>query len=165
MSGQDGGISALMGELAIIPGREQEREVLAALGRILRSAGSGVREAGRSAGLGASHLLVLQLLEAEGPRKAGEIAKDLSFSKSTITAILDTLEERKFILRDRHEADGRSVLVSLTDAGKRVLALIPDTFQSHFLARFKKLPDWERALVLSALLRVSDLLAAAPAAI
>ena len=42
MSGQDGGISALMGELAVIPGREQEREVLAALGRILRSAGSGI---------------------------------------------------------------------------------------------------------------------------
>ena len=165
MSGQDGGISALMGELAVIPGREQEREVLAALGRILRAAGSGIREAGRSAGLGASHLLVLQLLEVEGPRKAGEIAKELSFSKSTITAILDTLEERKFILRDRHEADGRSVLVSLTDAGKRALALIPDTFQSHFLERFNKLPDWERALVLSALLRVSDLLAAAPAAI
>lgn len=165
MSGQDGGISALMGELAVIPGREQEREVLAALGRILRSAGSGIREAGRSAGLGASHLLVLQLLEAEGPLKAGEIAKDLSFSKSTITAILDTLEERKFILRDRHEEDGRSVLVSLTEAGKRVLSLIPDTFQSHFLARFNKLPDWERALVLSALLRVSDLLAATPPAI
>lgn len=162
MSGQDGGISALMGDLAVIPGREQEREVLAALGRILRSAGSGIREAGRSAGLGASHLLVLQLLEAQGPLKAGEIAKDLSFSKSTITAILDTLEERKFILRDRHEDDGRSVLVSLTDAGKRVLSLIPDTFQSHFLARFGKMPDWERALVLSALLRVSDLLAAAP---
>jgi DNA-binding MarR family transcriptional regulator len=162
MPGQDGGISACMGELAVIPGRDQEREVLAALGRIIRSAGSGIREAGRSAGLGASHLLVLQLLELEGTRKAGEIAKDLSFSKSTITAILDTLEERKFILRDRHETDGRSVLVSLTESGKRTLALIPATFQTHFLARFNKLPDWERALVLSALLRVCDLLSAAP---
>ena len=162
MSGPDGGISALMGELAVIPGREQEREVLAALGRIIRSASSGIREAGRAAGLGASHLLVLQLLEQEGPRRAGEIAKELSFSKSTITAILDTLEERKFILRDRHESDGRSVLVSLTDSGKRTLALIPATFQTQFLARFNKLPDWERALVLSALLRVCDMLAAAP---
>ena len=165
MSSQDGGISALMGELAVIPGREQEREVLAALGRIIRSTGSGIREAGRGAGLGASHLLVLQLLEQEGPRKAGEIAKDLSFSKSTITAILDTLEERQFIMRDRHVSDGRSVLVSLTDAGKRALALIPATFQTHFLARFNKLPDWERAMVLSALLRVCDLLGATPAVI
>lgn len=165
MSNADGGISALMGELAVIPGREQEREVLAALGRIIRSTSSGIREAGRAAGIGASHLLVLQLLESEGPRRAGEIAKDLSFSKSTITAILDTLEERKFILRDRHEADGRSVLVSLTDAGKRTLASIPAAFQTQFLARFNKLPDWERALVLSALLRVGDMLAVAPAVV
>jgi DNA-binding MarR family transcriptional regulator len=165
MPNADGGISALMDDLAVIPGREQEREVLAALGRIIRSAGSGIREAGRAAGLGASHLLVLQLLELEGPRRAGEIAKDLAFSKSTITAILDTLEERKFIIRDRHESDGRSVLVSLTDAGKRTLALVPAAFQSQFLARFNKLPDWERALVLSALLRVSDMLAVAPAVV
>jgi hypothetical protein len=40
------------------------------------------------------------------------------------------------------------------------LASIPDTFQTHFLARFNKLPDWERALILSALLRISDLLLA-----
>lgn len=164
MSRADGGISALMGELAVIPGREQEREVLAALGRIIRSTGAGIREAGRAAGLGASHLLVLQLLE-ESPHKAGEIAKDLSFSKSTITAILDTLEERKLILRDRHESDGRSVMVSLTDAGRRTLALVPASFQTHFLVRFNKLPDWERALVLSALLRVCEMLASTPAVI
>jgi DNA-binding MarR family transcriptional regulator len=162
MSSGNGGLSALMGERAVLQTNDQEREVLVSLGRIVRSASSGVREAGRAVGLGASHLLVLQLLEAEGPRKAGEIAKDLAFSKSTITAILDNLEEGKLILRDRDELDGRSVVVSLTEAGGRALAAVPATFQSQFLARFNKLPDWERALILSALLRVSEMLATGP---
>lgn len=163
MSGDSGGISAILGEPALLQNTDQERDVLSALNRIMRLAGSGVREAGRSAGLGASHILVLQLLEAEGARKAGEIAKDLAFSKSTITAILDNLEEQGLILRDRNEQDGRSVVVSLTEAGRKALAAVPAAFQEQFLMRFNKLPDWERALVLSALLRVSDMLAVAPA--
>ncbi len=163
MSELDGGISAQMGAVSVLPSHEQEREVLVALGRIIRAASSGVREAGRGAGLGASHLLVLQLLDAEGARKAGEIAKDLAFSKSTITAILDNLEERSLILRDRDELDGRSVVVSLTDGGRSALATVPAPFQALFLTRFNKMPDWERALILSALLRVCEMLTTAPA--
>jgi DNA-binding MarR family transcriptional regulator len=165
MSDGNGGISVIMGERASLQGNGQERDVLIALGRIMRSSSSGVREAGRIAGLGASHLLVLQLLETEGARKAGEIASDLAFSKSTITAILDSLEERNLIARDRDELDGRSVVVSLTETGRSVFTAVPATSQAQFLARFNKLPDWERALVLSALLRVCDLLTTAPALI
>jgi DNA-binding MarR family transcriptional regulator len=136
----------------------QARDVMAALTRIVRSASFGAREASRGAGLGASHLLVLQLLEARGDRKAGEIAKELLLSKSTTTAILDALEGRGLVSRTRHDSDGRSIVVSITKAGILALATAPASFQTQFLDRFRALPDWERALILSALLRVSDML-------
>jgi DNA-binding MarR family transcriptional regulator len=162
MSRGNSGVSAIMDERVAVKSGDQEREVLIALGRIVRSANSGVREAGRAAGLGASHLLVLQLLDAEGPCKAGEIAKELAFSKSTITAILDSLGDRDLIARERDENDGRSVIVSLTEAGRNALGAVPASFQAQFLRRFSSLPDWERALVAAALLRVCDWFASTP---
>jgi DNA-binding MarR family transcriptional regulator len=147
-----------MAKRAAVQANEQERDILMVLGRIARAASSGMREAGRGAGLGASHFLLLQLLETEGAREAGAIAKDLAFSKSTITAILDTLEERGLIARGRDESDGRKVVVSITGAGSQLLSAIPTSFQANFLARLRNLPDWERALVLTALLRVSEML-------
>ena len=143
---------------------DQEREVLVALARIVRSANSNARETGKASGLSPSHLLVLQLLEAEGARKAGEIAKELAFSKPTITAILDSLGDRGLIERTRDANDGRSVIVSLTELGRNVLLAVPASFQAQFLDRFNGLPDWERALVTAALLRVCDWIASAPKA-
>lgn len=165
MSRSNSGVSAVMDKRLAAKPRDQERELLVALARIVRSANSGAREAGRAVGLSASHLLVLQLLDAEGSRKAGEIAKELAFSKSTITAILDSLEDRKLIDRVRDERDARSVIVSLTEAGKTALAAVPASFQAQFLRKFNNLPDWERALVTATLLRVCDLLALAPGSV
>jgi len=156
MSRGNSGISAIMDERLVARPRDQEREVLIALSRIVRSANSGAREAGRVGGLSASHLLVLQLLDAEGSRKAGEIAKELAFSKSTITAILDSLGDRDLIERTRDENDGRSVIVSLTEAGRTALGDVPAGFEAQFLQQFNSLPDWERALMAAALLRISD---------
>jgi DNA-binding MarR family transcriptional regulator len=102
------------------------------------------------------------LLEAEGPRKAGELSTELAFSKPTITAILDSMEDRHLIERRRDENDGRSVIVSLTKAGRTALAAVPAGFQAQFLRQFNRLSDWERALVAAALLRVCDWFASAP---
>jgi DNA-binding MarR family transcriptional regulator len=146
-----------MGDALEIMG--DERQVLLALARIIRAAGSAAREAGRNVGLGESHVLVLQLLEAEGAQRAGEIAQELSFSRSTITAILDGLEERQLILRDRDSEDGRGVVVSMTEAGARMLGSVPAGFQSQFLSRFRAMSEWERALVLAGLLRICEMLA------
>jgi len=148
-----------MGDASAAAIATDERQVLLALSRLIRAAGSAAREAGRNTGLGESHLLVLQLLQAEGVQRAGEIAQELSFSRSTITAVLDGLEERALILRGRDVQDGRSVVVSLTPTGATTLEAVPARFQSQFLTRFRALPDWERALVLSGLLRVCEMLA------
>ncbi|HXZ68605.1 MAG TPA: MarR family transcriptional regulator [Alphaproteobacteria bacterium] len=138
----------------------QEREILIALRRIIRATDFSSKEIGEATGLATSQVLVLQLLEAEGPLTAGRLANELLFSKSTITAVLDGLEERKLIRRMRDERDRRSVIVSLTDSGREVLASAPMPLQAQLLLRFRALPDWERSWLLAALQRVCHLLGA-----
>ncbi len=139
---------------------DQEREILSALRRLMRTTNFGARQLGDATGLGSSELLILQVLEAEGQQTAGQLARNLLFSKSTITEVLDDLKEHEFISRQRHPVDGRSVVVSLTDKGKQFLSATAAPLQARLLERFRALPDWERSMLVSALQRLCHLLGA-----
>jgi DNA-binding MarR family transcriptional regulator len=50
-----------------------------------------------------------------------QLFKGLMLSSAGITSRLDRLERRDYVKRTRHPSDRRGVLVSLTDAGRKVL--------------------------------------------
>jgi DNA-binding MarR family transcriptional regulator len=53
-------------------------------------------------------------------------------TSGAITQRLDRLEERGLITRERSEADGRAVVVTLTAAGKRALdGALPDHLETE----------------------------------
>jgi MarR family 2-MHQ and catechol resistance regulon transcriptional repressor len=52
----------------------------------------------------------------------------LSASKATATEVLDTLENRGFVVRNRLEDDRRAVAVTLTSAGRN---LVTHAFPAH----------------------------------
>jgi DNA-binding MarR family transcriptional regulator len=73
------------------------------------------------AGFSPYHYSVLALLE-EGPRTTqAEIADTLEVDRGTLVKLLDFLEERGMIGRQRDPNDRRRHFVSLTDAGRRQL--------------------------------------------
>ena len=57
--------------------------------------------------------LVLSLLSAEGPMPISELAKATGSANSTISGVLDRLEQMKLIQRIRSEKDRRVVYVAL----------------------------------------------------
>jgi len=63
------------------------------------------------------------LLLAGSDRKLSptQLFKGLMLSSAGITSRLDRLERRGYVRRSRHPTDRRGVLVSLTDAGRKVL--------------------------------------------
>jgi DNA-binding MarR family transcriptional regulator len=113
------------------------------------------RKLGRSVGLTAPQLLVLRTAEREQRPTATELAHAVSLSQATITTILTRLEGRGLLIRERSEVDRRRVHVSLTEAGKEVLAEAPKPLQESFTARFEALPRWEQHQLVSVLERVA----------
>lgn len=88
-----------------------------------------------------------------------EIA-DVSLSHATVTDILDRLEKRGLVQRNRSRCDKRRVIVEITDLGLELLQRAPPLLQERFVAEFTKLQDWEQAQILSTLQRVAALMEA-----
>ena len=133
-------------------------DALVAIRRIVRAAEFASRDLTRATGLTPSQLIVLQIVARAGEPGAGAIAEAARLSPATVTALLDKLEARGFIARQKGQTDRRRITVTLTAEGRKALAETPDLLQDRFAARFAKLADWEQASIIAALERVSALM-------
>ncbi len=131
---------------------------LVAIRRILRAADINAKRLARASGLTTSQLIVLQILDGRNEAMASEIARTATLSQATVTALVDKLEAKGFVARNRGKTDRRRVWVSITDHGRRALEQAPDLLQDTFQQRFEQLPDWEQAFIIAGVERVAALL-------
>ena len=131
---------------------------LRAIRRLLRAARLSEKNLAAATGLTASQLVVLQEVARSGDTTAGAIASTVQFSQATVTAIVDRLAERGFVVRSRREKDKRQVWVTATGPGAQALSSAPDMMQDRFQDRFEQLPDWEQAMIVAMLERLTTLL-------
>lgn len=64
--------------------------------------------------------LILRELWTEDGRQFKELAKSCDCTRSTITGVVDTMEEHKLVTREKNPNDRRSTLVKLTEKGKKL---------------------------------------------
>jgi DNA-binding MarR family transcriptional regulator len=136
-------------------------EVMAALRRIIRAIDIHSRSLVQRYGLTGPQLVVLKELVAQAPRSVSELARAVNLSQATVTGILDRLERKSMILRERDIHDRRKVMVSPTSEAERVMADAPPLLQEHFTGGFRELPDWQQSQILSSLQRIVALMEAA----
>jgi DNA-binding MarR family transcriptional regulator len=136
-------------------------EVMAALRRIIRAIDLHSRSLVQRFGLTGPQLVVLKELVADSPRSVSEIARAVNLSQATITGILDRLERKSMVMRERNISDRRKVMVSPTSEAERALAGAPPLLQEHFTKAFGRLPDWQQTQILSSLQRIVALMEAA----
>jgi DNA-binding MarR family transcriptional regulator len=71
-------------------------------------------------------IFVLRKLREAGSLNPSEIAAMLHADRPTTTVMLGTLARRRWIIRHRDRDNARRVIVSLSPAGRRKLASVPD---------------------------------------
>jgi MarR family 2-MHQ and catechol resistance regulon transcriptional repressor len=68
------------------------------------------------------HLHVLHVMEHEGTQSMRSLAEAIDASQASATGIVDRMEQRGLVRRDRDDSDRRIVRVSITDEGRAVLS-------------------------------------------
>jgi len=105
-------------------GEKKRKRALDAYSRLQRAAAlsaSRVEVAVQKFGLSASQFGVLDTLNTRGSVHQQELAEALGRSKAQMTAIIDTLEGKALVRRERHATDRRFISVHLTPDGVRLL--------------------------------------------
>lgn len=133
-------------------------EVLVALRRVIRATDLHSRQLVKSAGLTAPQLLVLQSVRQRGEASSSQLAADISVSLATVTTIVDRLEAKGLVHRERSVQDKRKVRVTLTPAGEQALAGSPQPLQASFTRQFQALQDWEQAQLIASLQRIARMM-------
>jgi DNA-binding MarR family transcriptional regulator len=118
------------------------------------------RRDGPRTGLTGASRAVLGHLAHTGPLTIGEAALHLDRAQSVVSEIVDGLERRGLLLRDRDPGDRRRTLVWLTPTGVEALRRDGEVLSEDVLATaMSRMADADRAALLTG---AAALLAAAP---
>ncbi|GAA0369346.1 MarR family transcriptional regulator CosR [Bowmanella denitrificans] len=137
---------------------EKHDELLVALRKVIRAIDLHSKQLERQVGLTGPQLLVMRAITRFNGAMVKEIADHTNLSPATITSILDRLQSRELVLRQRCTEDKRKVGVYLTDAGIKALQAAPQMLQEHFIRRFDDLKDWEQSLLVSSMQRLAAMM-------
>ena len=91
------------------------------------------------------HVNVLAILELDGPLTMRGLAEAMDVSQASATGIVDRMEQRGLVERQRDDEDRRVVRVALTEEGRRLIAGMTAERRDHLAAMLDSLTDEELA--------------------
>jgi DNA-binding MarR family transcriptional regulator len=87
----------------------------------------------------AAQLNCVLALKEFGPLRPSQIAMAIMVKSSTVTGIIDRLEQKGLVVRLRNSPDRRVISIQLTAAGKKLANNAPPPIQQKILDGLKKL--------------------------
>lgn len=132
--------------------------ILRALRRITRSIALHSRQLAACSHITAPQLICLRAVIGLGPLTATAISREIHVSPSTVVGILDRLEDKGLVRRERSREDRRIVFVTATEAGIALAKDTPSPLQKKLADALKALPELEQATITLSLERIVNLM-------
>jgi DNA-binding MarR family transcriptional regulator len=101
----------------------------------------------RAIGISVPEMLALEYLDPDGSIGPSELARRLQMTSGAMTALVDRLEESGHVVRERHPADRRRVLVKRTKKADEDLTAEIAPMAMQILELAESLDDAERQAV------------------
>lgn len=147
-------------ETPAVPAGSYELRVLQSLRRIIRAVEIHSKKLVHSHKITGPQLGCLASIQENGPLTTTKLAQAVYLSPSTIVGIVDRLEEKNLVTRQRGSKDRRQVQVHLTEAGEQLLDRAPSALQDTLAEALKSLPELEQVSITLALEKIVDLMEA-----
>lgn len=135
-----------------------ETRVLTSLRRIIRAVDIYSRQLNSKVGLTTPQLICLQSVVRAGKITLSVLTKNVSLSPSTVTGIVDRLEVKGLLLRERSKDDRRKVFLIPTTAGVDIVSKSPSLLQDKFSVALASLVEKEQEQIAESLEQIVDLM-------
>lgn len=130
-----------------LPDSRYGRRILHAVRRIIRAIDLYSRKLAVEHEITGPQLVCLNAIVELGPITATDLAHQVHLSASTVVRILDRLENKDLIIRERQKDDRRRVHLTATIAGHELSAKAPYSEQHPLRTALKQLPMQEQESV------------------
>jgi DNA-binding MarR family transcriptional regulator len=107
-------------------------------------------------GLGATDEKTLFLLRRDGALTAGDIAQQTGLTTASVTNLIDRLERKGFVQRERDPADRRHVIVRPNEDKLAELDRLFDAIQASYTALLERYDDAQLATIADFLARSAE---------
>lgn len=134
-----------------------DNRILESLRIIIRSVEMYSKQLSSKYNITGPQLSCLLMVGQQQPITASRIARSIHLSASTVVGVLDRLEEKKLIARQRDEHDRRKIYVSLTPSGEEVVRESPPPLQEKLLRALADLSELEQSTIALSLERIAAL--------
>ena len=108
--------------------------------RLVRAVQTGMQNIGGNHGLSGSQLWALWQISAQPGQRVTELAEAMQIHPSTASNLLDKLEARGLVRRERRDVDTRVVRLHLAEAGVNLVAKIPGPMQGRLRQALQDVP-------------------------
>jgi DNA-binding MarR family transcriptional regulator len=108
-------------------------ETMQSLRRIFKTIQDYSQEVSDKFGVTGPQLWALKTIAQDGSLPLGELSKTMYLHPSTISGVIDRLEGKGYVVRDRDTGDRRVVNVQLTLKGKRLVSRAPNPIQGKMV--------------------------------
>ena len=143
-----------------IPDERYDLRILQSMRRIVRSIDIHSRKLNMQHDVTAPQLVSLLAICEHGPLTIAALSKEIHVSASTLVGIIDRLETKEFVVRERDTQDRRKVLIHATKKGKKFATDAPSPLQETLAQALGDLNELEQSTIALSLERIVELMEA-----
>ena len=135
-------------------------EIMDNIRRVFQVVNDKSKRAKRETGITGPQLWAIKVIGDLSPVRVSDLAARMYLNPSTVVGILDRLESRGLVRRNRSDDDRRVVKVQLTDVGKELLVRAPEVASGLLVKGLETLPFKELKNIEASLDRLVSILGA-----
>lgn len=135
-----------------------KKEIIYSIRRLMQGSERYTKEINKKYNVSAAQVNCLLALHEYGPLPPSQIAKMILVNSSTVTGIIDRLEQKGLVERQRISQDRRIITVQLTESGKTLATNAPSPIQQKIIDGLKKLTPQEIEHIVKALSMLTNML-------
>lgn len=140
--------------------KEELAEVVQGLHHLFKAVDTFSRQMLRTFGVSGPQVWALGTIAQAGSLTIGELADRMYLHISTVSGIVDRLEERSLMVRERTEEDRRVVRLRVTRQGRLILQRAPEPPRSLIAKGLQRLSDRELQIMKSAVRQLTRIMGA-----
>jgi DNA-binding MarR family transcriptional regulator len=133
------------------------RDIIYSIRRLMQAEELYTKELNKIYNVSAAQLNCLLALHEAGPLSPSQIAKYILVNSSTVTGIIDRLENKGLVKRSRVSSDRRVITVELTRNGKVLAENAPPPIQAKIIDGLNKLSEKQIEQIAKTLTKLTNM--------